>query len=240
MFSASSSSRDRLISSILVLLGLLLHNGAVAADLSAINACPRTPCEARSSAARLPSDMVLMDLGERKFAGPRRYFGAPSKVASFIWWHHRPIAADDPTDPELRSLLASGQSGQVKIILWLSLEDKTPEKNHYLEIERAIAEGGIQFDRRIRNGLRVVQLKGPGKTGLGVPDYYIATDFVGVNGLPPVVACYPAAGNNLASAKFYSKNRIWVVVTMARKNCADWPEIYIESNRIVELLEEIK
>jgi hypothetical protein len=80
---------------------------------------------------------------------------------------------------------------------------------------------------------------GPRGYTFGNETLYVATQLKGVDGLPPVAACDHSRADGGGGAGFMWQPGIWAGIRMNQKHCADWPEIYLEIIRVLQLLRRV-
>lgn len=144
--------------------------------------------------------------------------------------------------PEVQAVVMAGKSGDITIVVDFSKSTTPTEPRGYQRIELAVRNDRILERRTIRPGLEVFRIKHEDATYRHLTDhfnYYVATDLVGADGSPPVASCNHSREDSSGGAGFLWRPGIWVSVSMNQRHCIDWPEIYTEVKRILELIREV-
>lgn len=183
---------------------------------------------------------VALKLNRHGFVGPRKYFSSAGNTASFEWWAHRALdpGMARPADAQAAAIAGKGDEFSVAISLF-SEERPRPPSGHEL-LERARERGWILSRTTRRPGLDMVQMshvRGPDGRLMDTATYFVATELRGPDGTAPVAICFQDAVSDKASASFLWRPGIRAALRMNKKHCADWPEIFREATRVLELLE---
>ena len=105
------------------------------------------------------------------------------------------------------------------------------EKNNWVASRRLLRPGLEQWSMKsvaMNDGYRIDHL-----------DYFIATDIAGFDGLPPVAGCtVEGASLGGGGATFAWGDQTRVGVRMDSGLCRDWPEIWREIVRVLQLIKK--
>ena len=176
------------------------------------------------------------------FIGPREYGGYGGSFA-FFWPSRVPAkrANAERQAPEFIPSAAGQVSNfsEVAIEIFLRSTNIPPEPHGYKLFELAEAKGWIADRRVVRSGLDAVTMKhvtGPTGQYIDHVTYYIATGLKGIDRLPPVATCANDHADGSGGAGFIWQPGIWAGTRMNQKRCADWPEIFEETIRVLQQL----
>lgn len=181
-----------------------------------------------------------LKLNGQWFIGPKEYFSTGINGASFEWWDHKPRSSSMKRAPEAQALAVAGKS-DFGITINLRGDHIPPEPHGYALIELAQKNGWIASRTQLRPGLDAIQMKhviGPNGYSIDHVTYYVATQLKGLDGLPPVATCAHSRPDYGGGTGFMWRPDIWAGTSMNQKHCVDWPEIYIETIRILQLLKK--
>lgn len=184
-----------------------------------------------------PSTEGIFKVNRQWFVGPDYYVGGGSNSITFEWWNHKPLLPNEPRPPDAISLAANGYGSDFQIRVLLRSKDIPVEPHGYRLIELADKNNWISERRQVRPGLDLVNMKhvlGPTGHYIDHVTYYVATDLVGTDGLPPVATCNHDHPRNGGGAGFMWQPGIWAGIQMNQRHCADWPEIYKEVIRVLK------
>lgn len=189
-----------------------------------------------------PHDLIkeaALKLNGQWFIGPREYFNSVNSSAVFYW----PKKNSEMGLPDALPYLEQKQPYYDKAIEIFFRSNNFPqEPRGYHLIELAEKNNWIDSRKNIRSGLDAITMKhviGPRGQYIDHVTYYVATQFKGLDGLPPVATCnhdHPANGGGTG---FMWQPGIWLGTRMNQKHCADWPEIYQEITRVLTLLKKV-
>ena len=177
----------------------------------------------------------LLKLNGQWYVGPKTYFSMSNGGAVFYWPSKTPgyAGGDYP------------EKGQVfyerAVEIFLRSNNIPPEPRGYALIQLAEKNGWIDKRTTLRPGLEAIKMKhvlGPNNQYIDHVTYYVATDLTGTDGLPPVGVCSHDHPKNGGGTGFMWKPGIWAGARMNQKHCADWPEIYQELTRVLQLLKK--
>jgi hypothetical protein len=184
-----------------------------------------------------------LKLNGQWFIGPRDYGGYGGSLA-FLWPSKTPARSADSgkTAPEFVPSSAGVTSNfyDVGIEIFLRSNNIPSETSGYKFVQLAQANDWIASREVLRPGLEAIRFKhvafGPHGHYIDRGTTYVATELVGVDGLPPVAGCNHDDLRNGGGAGFMWREGIFVGIRMSQKHCADWPEIYLEITRVLQLL----
>lgn len=181
----------------------------------------------------------LFKVNGQWFSGPWEYGNPNLHSMTFYWPSKTPLTgrADRQSYPE------QGKNFyEVAIEISLRSNHIPAEPRGYQLIRLAELNGWIAERRTLRPGLEAITMKhviGPGGHYIDHLTYYVATQLKGPDGLPPVAGCSHADPRNSGGTGFMWQPGIWAGVGMNQKHCADWPEIYLEIIRVLQLIKEV-
>ena len=179
----------------------------------------------------------VQKINHQWFIGPREYFNGFG-AAHFIWWDHKPLGQKISYPSEIQKLAEDGKSDIFQIKIFFRSYAIPPEPRGYARFEKFEKEGRVLERKTLRKGLDSLRIKGD-DGNLSTYTTYVATELKGFDGLPPVVACGPPPIND-ASTGFFWHYGVYVDIRMHTQHCADWPEIYQEIQRVIQLLKKVE
>jgi hypothetical protein len=178
------------------------------------------------------------------FIGPKSYGGYGASLA-FFWPSKTPArGANAHKDaPEFFPSSAGVTSNfyKVGVEIFLRSNNVPGEPFGYKLVEQAQRNGWIASRNELRPGLQVIRMKhviGPSGHYIDAVAYYIATGLKGADGLPPVATCSFDLSDGGAGTGFMWKPGIWAGARTNPKHCTDWPEIYLEISRVLQLFKK--
>lgn len=182
---------------------------------------------------------ALLKLGGVWLIGPEEYFSSGTNGASFFWPSKTPggRGGDFPERPTV----IAGKKQEVVIEIFIrSYAYPTPPYSYQL-VQMAEANKWIASRELIRPGLERIRYKhvhGPDGyyLDMGGSADYIATELKGSDGFPPVARCSHYLDSGGGGTGFLWRYGLWVGVRMNQRHCIDWPEIYPEVVRVLDLL----
>jgi hypothetical protein len=193
--------------------------------------CLDTFCEGDVEPLRDKVREVALKINGQWYVGPSYYFSTGMNGAAFYW----PSKKNREDVPQHER--AAPHEHTIEILL--RSNNIPPEPRGYKLIELAEANGWIADRKQIKPGLEAIRMKhvqGPDGYYIDHLTYYVATDLKGSDGLPPVAGCNHDLQSNGGGTGFMWQPGIWAGVRMNQKHCADWPEIYSEVTRVLQLL----
>ncbi|WGT63741.1 hypothetical protein [Variovorax paradoxus] len=232
------------ISKFIVLLACFLFLDASAAG-SQFNARPETQkhtdcldklCPREITPKTGPSEVALK-LNGHWFIGPRKYFSSVRSAASFEWWDHKALDPSEkrPSDAQLLALDGKGYDLSVEIFL---RSNRKPPSSHgmYDLLIDAEKESRVLSKTTLRSGLEVWRVQDQ-INGVAPGLWYVATQVKDDNGLPPVVYCRDSNPKfDRCTMGFMWQKDIYADIRFRGKHGSDWPEIYKEIFRILQLM----
>jgi len=184
---------------------------------------------------------AIIKLNGQWFIGPEEYFSSGSSHFGFEWWDHQPISGRKTRSPAMQAMAVDGKSEDFSISIFFRSNHIPPEPRGYHLIELAQKNDWIASRNTVRPGLDAITMKhviGPHEQYIDHVTYYVATNLVGLDGLPPVAACNHEHPKNGGGSGFIWQPDIWAGVQINQKHCADWPEIFQETTRILAFLKK--
>lgn len=180
---------------------------------------------------------AVMKLNGQWYFAPRSYAMDFSTLA-FYWPSKTPTTGR----PDGQGYPERGQDFyKVAIEVFLRSNSIPPEPHGYKLIEMAEAQGWIASRTTLRPGLDAIKMKhvlGPREHYIDHVTYYVATQLKGADGLPPVATCAHDHPDHSGGTGFMWQPGIWAGIRMNQKHCADWPEIYLEITRVLQLIKK--
>lgn len=179
----------------------------------------------------------LLKLNGQWYLGPKEYFSSGKNGGGFYWPSRLPMFTAGDT-----SSIKGIDFSDIAIEIFFRSNNFPQEPRGYHLIELAEKNNWIESRKKIRSGLDAITMKhviGPRGQYIDHVTYYVATQFKGLDGLPPVATCnhdHPANGGGTG---FMWQPGIWLGTRMNQKHCADWPEIYQEIARVLTLLKKV-
>lgn len=201
--------------------------------------CLGQPCEGDLTPKHEPETEVVQKVNGEYLIAPRKYFGGASR-GGFVWWERKPISGNIP--PEVKALARKGESDEFSIDFTFYSPHLPRDAQGYRFIELAQKNGWIAERKTIRNGLDMVTMKhviDPNENYVDRFTYYVATNLIGNDAFPPVARCDHSRPENSGNSGVELWTGIAVGIKFNQKHCADWPEIYQESIRILNLIRKV-
>jgi hypothetical protein len=186
-----------------------------------------------------PLQDTTLKLNGKWFIGPREYFSNELNGASFEWWEHKPLSSSARRPPEAQALALAGRGYDFSIEVFLRSDNFPLAPHGYRLIEYAETNGLIAERKTLRAGLDAIRMRhviGPRGFYIDHVTYYVASNLVGTDGLPPVATCDNLRTDGGGGTGFLWAPGVWAGTRMNQKHCVDWPEIYLETVRILQLL----
>lgn len=185
---------------------------------------------------------TLFKRGGQLFLAPQEY-GGTSGVLQFFWPSKTPANkyGGEKDAPEFTPSKPGQNSNfyDVGIEIHLRSTSFPSEPRGYRLIEMAQAKDWIANRTTVRKGLDQVRMKpvpGPDGRRIDYVTYYIATEIKGLDGLPPVGVCSHDDSRNGGGGGFMWRDGVFAGISMNQKHCNDWPEIYTEVVRVLQLI----
>lgn len=180
----------------------------------------------------------LFKLNGQWFTGPWEYGNPNLAPMAFYWPSKTPLTgrADRQSYPE-----QGKDFYEVAIEISLRSNHIPTGPRGYQFIKLAESNGWIAERKTLRPGLEAITMKhviGPRGHYIDHVTFYVATQLKGPDGLPPVATCSHANPSNGGGTGFMWQPGIWAGTRMNQKHCADWPEIYQEITRVLQLIKK--
>lgn len=172
---------------------------------------------------------VRLKRGGKFFIAPREYF-QQGNMHGFYWPSKTPKFTSNSNYPE-RSAVAAGKIDTVEIAF--QLESSNAEGGTYGVLQKAAQEGVVIERETIRDGLDKV--KRANQRGMPI---YVATNLKTPSGEPPALSCDERGGGHAGTSGFVWKKDLRIYVSFSANHCKDWPEIYTEIIRVLNLVKE--
>ena len=181
---------------------------------------------------------VALKLNGQWYLGPKEYFSTGIHGASFMWWAHKPLSSQMKLPPEVQVLASAGKADEVSVVMFLRSHDGImhgPSRPSHLQ--QAEAEGRLISKDRPRPGLEVWRVRET--DGFGPAVWYVATAYRDGDPNGAVLSC---RDNNpqfdICTTAFIWRPGISADMRFRAKHALDWPEIYQETNRVLQLLKK--
>lgn len=199
--------------------------------------CLSKKCEGEVEPKHDPSTEVALKLNGQWFIGPREYFSTGTRGASFEWWDHKPISSAMKRPPEAQSLAIEGKGYDFSVEVFLRTKTTTPlGPSRYQALLDAESQGRVISKRSSKTGLEVWHVRDQIK-GMPPAIWYVATGLKDTEGLPPVLGCDNQEPKfDRCTMAFMWRPGIAADVRFRAIHGPDWPEIYLEITRILQLL----
>jgi hypothetical protein len=221
----------------------LLREIRRAGDAERASQCRQMFCQGDRLPAYDRNTLSLFKVDGRFYLVPKAYgSGGSTGPLGFYWPSRAPLSRPDlaaefrPGDPKHQN-----NYGDVAIEIFTNSAELAPSVRHgYAFLQRALASDSVQRKRTLRPGLDEYDMKHVvGEDGhfLDRVSYYVATDRTGVDGQPPVASC-GAVGQISSGGTGFPWHGLWIGTRMSGARCADWPEIFDETLRVVNLIRE--
>lgn len=176
---------------------------------------------------------VALKFNGQWYVGPKYYFSTGMNGAAF-YWPSKKNREDVPQDERAVPYAHT-------IEIFLRSNNIPSESRGYKLIELAESKGWIADRRNLRRGLDAIKMKhviGPRGQYIDHVTHYVATQLKGTDGLPPVAICSHVNPSDSGGTGFMWQPGIWAGTRMNQKHCADWPEIFQEITRVLQLLKK--
>jgi hypothetical protein len=180
---------------------------------------------------------TVMKFNGQWFIAPKSYFSTGMNGAAFYWPSKTPARPGVKDFPE-KAQATSGQADHVTIEIFLhSQKAPLPALSGYDRLKQAEAEGRLISKENPRPGLEVWKVKD--KDGLRPGIWYVATELKGFDGQPPVVWCdeQNPQFDRCSTGGLWKEGITWDTRFRA-KHGPDWPEIFQETSRVLQLIKK--
>lgn len=196
-------------------------------------------CEGDVEPERDREKETIFKRGGRWFIGPKEYGGYNGSF-EFFWPSktptHRPNASKDA--PEFIPSGPRRNSNGSDVTIELFIENIPLETEAYDVIKKAEREGRVLDRVTLRPELEQVKLQEGGGRQNGIGTYYIALLQKTPSNQPAVVYCDESNQAYGCGTHFIWKHDLRIYVRFNQKHGRDWPEIYQEINRVLNLIRE--
>ena len=178
---------------------------------------------------------VAIKLNGQWFIGPADYFSTGMNGAAFFWpskMSARPTASDF-----LEKVFAtSGRADEVTIEVFLRSRNSQPQgPSRYQALLNAEVEGRVLSKHLLRPGLELWQTRET--DGLGQGLWYVATQYAATDPNGSVLSCRRRDPQyDRCVTAFEWKPGVTADMRFRAKHAPDWPEIYQEAIRVLQLL----
>jgi hypothetical protein len=184
-----------------------------------------------------PLKDVALKLNGQWYIGPKEYFSSGINGAAFYWPSKTPSSPGEKDFPE-RGLASSSRGNLVSIAIFLR-SNSLPDvgQSSYRNLLVAEQEGRLVSKDILRPELEAWRVRR--KDGELDRVLYVAKYLKGPEGDPPVLGC--SVGDHqydTCSMGFFWQADIFVGLRFHPKHGPDWPEIYTEVIRVLQLLKK--
>lgn len=188
-------------------------------------------CEGDIEPSRDALKEVALKLNGQWFIGPKEYFSNGMNGAWFNWWDHKPLSSED-------AQAVAGKGYDFLIEIFLSHHDGVMHgPNRYPSLQQAEAAGRLISKSTPRPGLEVWRVREI--DGRGSAIWYVATDHVDKDPNGAVLNCDDGDPKfDSCRTAFIWQPGIGADMRFRAKHGPDWPEIYQETTRILQLLKK--
>ena len=173
---------------------------------------------------------TVLKRGGKFFIAPKEYF-TQGGMHGFYWPSKTPMYGGGADYPE-RAMVRSGKADAVAIAFQIEASSSTGET--YGFIEQAEKNGTLIRRSQLRPDLEKVEIKSELQTG-AIDLYFVATGQTTPAGIPPAIFCRPT---HACTSGFSWKPGYRIYVRFSSQHGEDWPKIYPEIIRILNLLKE--
>jgi hypothetical protein len=198
-------------------------------------------CEGDVEPKRDLNSEVAQKLNGQWFIGPRRYFNG-SQRAGFYWPSKTPLHGPEGGG----SFPETGKNFyDVAIEIFLRSNPSPPRSPRlYQKLLSSQAEGRFISRSSPRTNLDVWHAYHDPQRRLSYT-YYVATDLRDINDEPPVLSCLGLDGSERQAKEAFCttgwrwRPNISVDLRFSARHASDWPEIYLEVIRVLNLLKKV-
>lgn len=181
---------------------------------------------------------VAVKINGHWYIGPRNYFNNWGR-AGFEWWDHKPVPAGMKRPPEMQRLAEEGKGYDFSIEIFLSRRANSSDpESDYQKLRRYEQLGELRVieKRQVESGLDAWKTN----SAIGEETWFIASNLKLPNEDPPAIAC---RGNipeeSTCTGGFLWRPDVWVGLRFRAIHGPDWPEIYLEINRVLQQLRQV-
>lgn len=184
-----------------------------------------------------PSKEFVFKLNGEWFIGPKEYGGYGSRLG-FEWWDHKLLSSSMKRPPEAQALAVTGKGYDFSVEIFLQRHDGVPHgTNRYARLKQAETEGRLVSKTLLRPGLEMWRTQENDGGGPGL--WYVATKYIDTDPNGSVLSCRdidPAYARCVTA--FMWRPNIGADIRFRAKHAIDWPEIYQETQRVLNLLKK--
>lgn len=186
-----------------------------------------------------PKTEILFKKGGRWFVAPKEYGGYEGSL-EFFWPSKTPTHKANANElaPEFVPLDKNGLSNGSAVTIQIFIESPPMDIQLSDVIKKAELEGRIHSRSAIRSELEKVEIREGGGRPDGLGTYYVAVKEKTLSGWPPIVYCDASNPIGGCGTHFLWKHGLRIYVRFNQAHGKDWPEIYSEINRVLNLIRE--
>jgi hypothetical protein len=194
-------------------------------------------CEGDVEPKRDMATEVVLKLNGQWYVGPKEYFNGYDGRTGFEWWEHKPISAGMKRPPEMQALAVDGKGYDFSIEIFLGTPKQAVSgKSMYQTLLEMDAKGLTLEKKILRPGLQMWRTREEGR----LPEtWYVAASLKEPGGDPPTIAC---RGDDptyyRCTTGFRWRPDVAASMRFRATHGPDWPEIYLETARILNLLKK--
>jgi len=183
----------------------------------------------------------VMKLNGQFFFAPREYGGYGGSLI-FFWPSKMPANRNEAREeaPEFVPSAAGQTSNFYDVAIEIFLRSNniaSPDGKPYDLLVQADHEDRVIKKETLRPGLERWQTQDTSNLGPGY--WYLATDYPDERGRPPVIWCRASNPKlDRCTTAFFIRPGIAADIRFRAQHSADWPEIYQEITRVLQLLRE--
>jgi hypothetical protein len=177
---------------------------------------------------------TVLKRGGKFFIAPKEYFGQGG-MHGFYWPSKTPKYVSHENYPER----VAAKAGKIdSVVIAFQIESRQIPNDTSAYLAEAIANKKLIERRSIREGLDRLVLQTP-STQYPTEVLYEATK-LRLNHIDrsPVIGCNDGSSLNAAGTSFPWKGQLYIYVRFNSTHCKDWPEIYTEIIRVLNLVKE--
>lgn len=200
--------------------------------------CLNKVCEGDKPPQPNTAESTVLKLNGEWFVGPAEYFSSGINGASFMWWEHRPLSRQMSLPSDLLAMAAEGKADEFSIVIFLRHHDGRPRgPDRYERLRQAEREGRVLSKETPRPGLEVWRVNEPKRSLPGA--WYVATGFIAADPNGAVLWCEDEnPAYDTCTTGFTWRPGIAADMRFRGRHGSDWPEIYHETRRILNLLKK--
>lgn len=205
--------------------------------------CLDKPCPGEEYPKYDPIKERATKVNGQWFVGPAEY-GVIGHGMAFLWPSKTPAGAADAEQraPEFRPSRPGQLSNYPEVAVKIFF--RSPQRVILLpagddQVSKAAREGRVLSKTMLRQGLERWLVRDP--IFRQPAAWYVATELQMPNGKPAILFCgqYPPLSVEACTTGFFWQSDIAVDMRFATKHATDWPEIYQETIRVLQLLRRV-